>query len=125
MRSHGVAAFPDPSSSGVFPKDQLDRLASEPQFTGAHRTCEHLLPNGGQPTQTQVQQAWSDMHNFAQCMRSHGVPSWPDPTPTSPQDQRPFFNTPASIDPNAPQVSTAIQVCQHLLHSNNPLNTTQ
>ena len=126
MRSHGVPNFPDPNSSGVLPKIQVDQLAaSSPQFPAAHRACEHLLPNGGQPTQAQVQQAWNDMRNFAHCMRSHGVPNWPDPAATSQQDQRPFFHVPDSIDPNAPQITTKIRVCQHVLHANNPLVTTQ
>jgi hypothetical protein len=126
MRSHGVPNFPDTNSSGALPKSQVDQLvASSPQFPPAHRACEHLLPNGGQPTQAQVQQAWNDMRNFARCMRSHGVPNWPDPAATSQQDQRPFFYVPDSIDPNAPQITTKIRACQHVLHANNPLVTTQ
>jgi hypothetical protein len=126
MRSHGVAKFPDPNSSGVLPKRPVAELAaSNPKFPTAHRACEHLLPNGGQPTPAQARQAWNDMRKFARCMRSHGVPNWPDPTATSPQDQRPFFHTPESIDPNAPQITTKIRACQHLLHANNPLVTTQ
>jgi hypothetical protein len=62
---------------------------------------------------------------FSRCMRSHGVPNWPDPAPTSHQDQRPFFHVPDSIDPNAPQITTKIHICQHLLHASNPLVTTQ
>jgi hypothetical protein len=126
MRSHGVPNFPDPNSSGALPKSQVDQLeASSPQFPPAHRACEHLLPNGGQPTQAQVQQAWNDMRNFARCMRSHGVPNWPDPAATSQQDQRPFFHVPDSIDPDAPQITTKIRACQHVLHASNPLVTTQ
>jgi hypothetical protein len=126
MRSHGVPNFPDPNSSGALPKSQVAQLtASNPQFPTAHRACEHLLPNDGQPTQAQVQQAWNDMRNFARCMRSHGVPNWPDPAPTSQQDQRPFFHLPDSIDPNAPRITTRIRACQHVLHANNPLVTTQ
>jgi hypothetical protein len=126
VRAHGVPNFPDPNSSEVLPKRQVAQLtAGNPQFPAAHRACEHLLPNGGQPTQAQAQQAWNDMRNFARCMRSHGVPNWPDPAPTSQQDQRPFFHLPDSIDPNAPQITTKIRACQHVVHANNPLVTTQ
>ncbi|MGH3125744.1 MAG: hypothetical protein ACRDND_32610 [Streptosporangiaceae bacterium] len=126
IRSHGVPDFPDPNSSGVLPKSQVAQLAaSSPQFPAAHGACEHLLPNGGQPTQAQAQQAWNDMRSFARCMRSHGVPNWPDPARTSQQDQRPFFYVPGSIDPNAPQITTKIRACQHVLHASNPLVTTQ
>lgn len=126
MRSNGVPNFPDPGGNGDFDKMTLSQLeADNPDFPAAHRACEHLLPNGGLPSQGQVQQAWTDMRNFAHCMRSHGVLNWPDPTVTSPQDSRPFFNTPNSIDINAPQVSTAINACQHSFHASNPLDTTQ
>jgi hypothetical protein len=126
VRAHGVPNFPDPNSSGVLPKRLVAQLtASNPQFPAAHRACEHLLPNGGQPTQAQAQQAWNDMRNFARCMRSHGVPSWPDPAPTSQEDQRPFFHLPDSIDPNAPRITTRIRACQHVLQADNPLVTTQ
>lgn len=125
MRSHRVADFPDPNSSGELPKRKFAIASNNPQFVGAHRACEHLLPNSGQPTPAQVQQAWSDMRQFARCMRSHGVPNWPDPTVTSPQDNRPFFNTPASIDLSAPQIVGKINACQRVLHSSNPLDTTQ
>jgi hypothetical protein len=126
VRAHGVPNFPDPNSSGVLPKRQIAQLtAGNPQFPAAHRACEHLLPNAGQPTRAQAQQAWNDMRNFARCIRSHGVANWPDPAPTSQQDQRPFFHLPDSIDPNAPQITTKIRACQHVLHANNPLVTTQ
>jgi hypothetical protein len=126
MRSHGVANFPDPNGSGVLQKRLVAELAaSNPQFPAAHRACEHLLPNGGQPTSAQVRQAWNDMRDFARCMRSHGVAAWPDPAATSREDQRPFFHTPQSIDPTAPQITTTIRACQHVLHANNPLATTR
>ena len=126
MRFHGVTGFPDPDGRGVLPKRELARqAASEPQFAPAHRACEHLLPNGGQPSQSQVEQAWSDMRNFARCLRSHGVPDWPDPTVTSRQDDRPFFYLPSSIDPSAPHVIATMNACEHLMHAANPLVTTQ
>jgi len=126
IRSHGVPGFPDPDSSGMLPKREVAQLtAGNAQFPAAHRACEHLLPNGGQPTQAQVQQAWNDMRQFARCMRSRGIPRWPDPAPTSRQDQRPFFHLPDSIDPNAPQITSKVRACQHVFHANNPLVTTQ
>lgn len=126
MRAHGVPSFPDPDGSGSLPKSQVAQLAAgAPQFVPAHRTCEHLLPNGGQPSPAQVQQAWNDMRAFARCMRSQGVSDWPDPSFTSNEDHRPFFNTPADIDPNAPRITAKVRACRHVLHAGNPLSTTQ
>jgi hypothetical protein len=126
MRSHGVANFPDPNSAGVLPKLQIAQIAAgDPHFEPAHRACGHLLPGGGQPTQAEVRQAWHDMRSFAGCMRSHGVANWPDPAATSAEDPRPFFHVPNSIDPTAPQITTKIHACEHLLAKSNPLVTTQ
>jgi hypothetical protein len=126
MRSHGVVSFPDPSSGGALPKSEVARLAAaDPRFPAAHRACGHLLPNGGEPSPAQVEQAWNDMRDFARCMRSHGVPSWPDPAVTSQQDSRPFFHVPESVDPTAPRITARIGTCRHLLHADNPLTTTQ
>ena len=124
VRSRGVPNFPDPNSSGGFPKATLNQLAaSNSQYQAATQACGHLLPNGGSgPTQAELQQSWSDMRTFAGCMRSHGVPNWPDPTGYYPQHpDRPYFNLqPAGIDPNSPQISTKIHECEPLLHGNNP-----
>ena len=84
MRSHGVPNYPDPSSgnelaSGL-PKVSLRQLGiSSSQYHAAQAACAHLLPNAGQMTQAQSQRDLQAMLRFARCMRSHGVPDWPDP----------------------------------------------
>jgi hypothetical protein len=85
MRSHGVPQYPDPDSSNELanglPKVGLQQLeVSGSQYRAAQSACAHLLPDGGQMSQAQTQQDLDAMRRFAQCMRSHGVPTWPDPT---------------------------------------------
>jgi hypothetical protein len=83
MRSRGVPNFPDPNSSGVWPKSQFELAAGNPRFQTATHACGYLLPDGGPgvpPSPAVVQQIRTDMTRFARCMRSHGVPNWPDPT---------------------------------------------
>jgi hypothetical protein len=83
MRSHGVPEFPDPDGSGEIPKQAVVPLANTPQFRTASTACEHLLPNGSLgPQQTAQQQRTqvADELSFAECMRSHGQTSFPDPT---------------------------------------------
>jgi hypothetical protein len=46
---------------------------------------------------------------FAHCMRSHGVPNWPDPLP-----QGGFPRTGGGQD-SGPQASAAMSTCKHLL----------
>jgi hypothetical protein len=48
---------------------------------------------------------------FARCMRSHGVPNWPDPVTSG--DKTSFFPPPSSgIDEHSPAVKAALKVCE-------------
>jgi hypothetical protein len=122
MRSHGVPNFPDPAGGGVIPKETPQQLGvGGSQFQAAERACQHLLPNGGQPTPSALRQSWSDFLKFARCMRRHGVSNWPDPSRSPPHPERPYFDLQrAGVDPNSPQVSTKLHACLPLLHGNNP-----
>jgi hypothetical protein len=111
MRAHGVRNFPDPNSSGGIPKVGPQQLGvSSAQFETAESACAQLL----QPNQVQVQEMLSGMRDFALCMRSHGVHSWPDPTLGS--DGQPVFDLQGRIDPNTPQLDRASTVCAHRLN---------
>jgi hypothetical protein len=93
MRSHGVPDFPDPASSGQLPKTDAQLLGvSTSQLQAAKRDCQHLLPAGGSLQQQEaqcmqnsdcppalVQQMMNADLKLARCMRSHGVPNFPDP----------------------------------------------
>ncbi len=101
MRSHGVPDYPDPGSGGTLPKPGAQAFGvSSSQFSAAQRACQHLLPATGASIQqcemtgdcpqAVVQQALNVMRKYARCIRSHGVPNWPDPTIDS--QGRPFFD---------------------------------
>ena len=109
MRSHGVPNYPDPSSSGQLPKTSAQQLGvSSSQFQAAEQACQHLYRTDGGSfqqliqecettgdcPQAVVQQALNVMREYAQCMRSHGVPNFPDPTIDT--EGRPFFNVSAA-----------------------------
>jgi hypothetical protein len=120
VRSHGVPDFPDPDSSGGFDKTTLGQLAAgNSQYQTATRGCAHLLPSGGGSTDAEavVRQEWHGMLNFARCMRSHGEPNWPDPTPYPPRPSDPTFNLPASIQP-VPQIISKMHECLRLVPNN-------
>jgi hypothetical protein len=110
MRSNGVPSWPDPDSSGTFPKSQLEHLGvTDSKLQAGESACQHLLPNGGSgPTQAQLQQSRAQALNFAQCMRSQGVPNFPDPDDTG------RVPDPASVGLNqgAPQFQAANQACE-------------
>ena len=118
MRSHGVADMPDPEANGTLNvkfatggKDGgpatsgIDR--NSPQYISADKTCRPLLPNGGQPTPAQTEQALAKALKFAQCMRSHGVSNYPDPNPKSPGVVHLL-----GLDPSSPQFQAAAKVCE-------------
>jgi hypothetical protein len=81
MRSHGVPDFPDPSPGGgirlgLSPGFDLDPRS--PGFQSARRSCKHFLPGGG-PSATVPESVKLSMLRHAECMRTHGVPNFPDP----------------------------------------------
>ena len=94
MRANGVPKYPDPASGGQLPKGDAQAFGvSDSTYQAAQRTCQHLLPTGGSFDEQSrecieagdcppalVQQMLTADRKFAQCMRSHGVPNWPDPT---------------------------------------------
>jgi hypothetical protein len=85
MRSHGVAGFPDPDSSGGIPKSRVIAAAraNTNAFKSASTACSHLLPNGGLgPPESEQQRRTrlADELSFARCMRSRGVTRFPDPS---------------------------------------------
>ena len=119
MRSHGVPSYPDPTSSGVIPKVSSEELNS-PQFQAAARACQRLLPPGTDDMfpPGEVQQLLIGMLRFSQCMRSHGVPNWPDPTTDA--EGRPGFPV-ASVPGTSraywrsARITQVENECQHLL----------
>jgi hypothetical protein len=130
MRSNGASNFPDPDSNGQLPKTSAQRLGvSSSRLQAAQRACQHLLPTTGSiRQQTQqcmlaadcpralVQELLNQERMFARCMRSHGVPNWPDPTLDS--EGRPVFAISISkdgFDPHSPQISTKGDECSRLM----------
>jgi hypothetical protein len=119
MRSHGISNFPDPDSkgrikitSGVSANGQKTGVdVHSPQFDRARKACDKLLPNGGRPTAAEQQQEQQQMLKFAQCMRAHGVPKFPDPKAGGALS----LGSKVDVDPNTPQFQAAQQTCQKLV----------
>jgi hypothetical protein len=111
MRSHGVPNFPDPDAHGTITITVSPSLdPSSPLFQRAETDCEHLAPAGTGPSEAQRQRMKAGALGFAVCMRSHGVPGYPDPT---------FGNGGISqkigrseVDPNSPIFQAAQKSCQ-------------
>jgi hypothetical protein len=107
MRAHGVPKFPDPDSQGAFPSLTQQALGVSKQMSlAAQQPCEHLLSSGGSAaTPEQRQQKFAFGLAVARCMRSHGFPSFPDPSASS-------QGLPPAIDPSSPQFQAAETTCE-------------
>jgi hypothetical protein len=115
MRSNGVPRFPDPSPiDSRASKPTLQQLGvSGPRYLAALDACVHLLPNRGEPQRPTISPAdRADYLRGAACMRSHGLPGFPDPTF---QNNNVTFNIPPRIDTNSSQFRSAVATCDKLI----------
>lgn len=100
LRLHGVDAQLGPAGKGVVVKSTS---VGTSRSQGAQTACRKYLPGGGPKplTSEQQQRLVRQLVKLANCMRSHGVPDFPDPTvsangflfskvraPSSPQFER-------------------------------------
>jgi hypothetical protein len=126
MRTHGVPEFPEPTEgkliihnsdhnghvSGVNPQSA--------QFQAAQKACAKLTPNGGKPPTAAEQTKMEDQAlKFSQCMRTHGVPNFPDPEFSHGGGAVRLRigsknGGPGGIDPNSPQFQAAQKACQSI-----------
>jgi hypothetical protein len=113
MRRNGVPSFPDPNAQGQISFSSGNGVdpGSAP-FQQAQQVCQKLLPNGGQPTPAEQAQARTQALAFSACMRSHGVPSFPDPQFGSGGRVSIRINQASGIDPGSPQFQAAQKACQ-------------
>jgi hypothetical protein len=81
IRSHGMPGFPDPvinplTGAPDWPQDAPDIPGSIQQ---ACHSIANRLPPDVQNSQPPTARSMQALVRFARCMRSHGVPNWPDP----------------------------------------------
>lgn len=111
MRGHGVSDFPNPTTlpGGGFafqinagPGSDLNH--DSPAFRTADRSC-HALGPGGQRSGPPAAANIPAELKWARCLRSHGVPSFPDP------NSRGAFDS-SKFDDNSPAFQTASHACK-------------
>lgn len=108
-RAHGDPSFPDPVYD---PRDGRWHFATSPGSAplSAQQACQHLFPQASaSPPVPQAQ--FQQLVKFAECMRQHGVPNWPDPAPDG------SFGLPPSLQTKTPHDGQASQACQRYLPS--------
>jgi hypothetical protein len=96
MRTHGVPDFPDPTGGGGFgiqasangsnasiTVDGHALNVSGPAFRTAMNECAKYQPHGPAISGAQLAQIKRGALRMAACMRTHGVPNFPDPKVTT------------------------------------------
>ena len=119
VRSHGIPNLPDPGSrppsAGSGPVLDLMGVTfpagitpQSPAFRTAMQACKHLLPNGGTPPPVSASQRKRAIA-AARCMRTHGVPNFPDPV--FPAHGGIGIRIGPGINPQSPAFQKAAKIC--------------
>jgi hypothetical protein len=123
MRANGVPGFPDPregpNGGGVgwpgggpamISTDVLlimgQRIAGPAVASAAKHCKEYMGPSGPPPELTESQKRAAIAR--ADCIRTHGLPNFPDPTFAGGYQQ---LNLPPGLNPQSPAVEQAAKAC--------------
>jgi hypothetical protein len=113
MRRHGIHDFPDPTTppgGGVTFQFNggagSDLNQNDPTFQAASQACRTLSP-GGQQAPTAPTRQIAEEVTWARCLRSHGVPGFPDPNSSGAIDS-------AKFDPTSAAFQRASAACKSL-----------
>jgi hypothetical protein len=121
MRTHGVPEFPEPTEGHLLIHSSNHNghatgiNPGSAQFQAAQKVCGKLLPEGGTPSPAQQAKAQESALKFSQCMRTHGVPNFPDPTLSHGAIRMKLKAGGATgIDPESPRFRAAQKACQSI-----------
>jgi hypothetical protein len=114
MRRNGVPSFPDPSASGGITINGGRGLNPDSaQFKAAETKCQKLLPNGGKGSPAEQAKMQEEALRYSACMRSHGVPKFPDPQFSAGSTRIKIGGN--GIDPRSPTFQAAQKACASVL----------
>jgi len=120
LRQHGIVNLPDPtvvSSGPARGQTMFDKRAllayPESVVNQAVAACTTALEQAGvgsgPPAPALTQQQIQSRLALARCLRSHGVPNFPDPNPTTGD-----VTLPPGLTKTSPQLLAAAQACRSL-----------
>jgi hypothetical protein len=125
MRSRGVPNFPDPTTSSggvhISLKSSSGINPASPSFVAAQTVCGKFLPGSGPGSGKPSAANKARMLAISECMRTHGVSGFPDPTTAPPSSPAGYsgvlerngvsFAIPTTIDLQSPAVRQAATAC--------------
>jgi hypothetical protein len=122
LRANGVSGFPDPRAGpngggvgwpgglGIGADGSIlvfGQVFKGPVVVHAETTCKgYMPPSGPPPALSESQREAAIAH--AECMRTHGIPNFPDPNFNGGGLQ---LNLPPGLNPNSPAIERAAKVC--------------
>ena len=114
LRTHGVPNYPDPNASGQEPPNSKQLIFS-PQGQTAVRACSYWGNRIHNDVAAQNQAAMGEYVRFAQCMRAHGLPNFPDPMNAEGRVEFVLSASQDGFDPHSPQVLAKARQCESVL----------
>jgi hypothetical protein len=116
IRANGVPNFPDLRGNGMLIEGGGGQTVSingvsvnAPAFETARQKCQKYLPHS-HPSPAQTAQQRVRGLEFANCMRSHGVPNYPDPKVISRSSGNQTLYLPG-INPRSPAFQAGAKAC--------------
>ncbi|SRR6266581_663541 len=114
LRTHGVPNYPDPNAAGQEPPNSK-QLIRTPQGQAAVSTCSYWGDRIHNDVAAQNQAVLAEYVRFAQCMRSHGLPNFPDPVYAEGRVEFVLSASQDGFDPHSPQVLAKARECESVL----------
>ncbi len=117
MHEHGLPNFPEPQISEHGNEVSVKMavpvgVGRNAKFKPAQQACRKLLPGGGSHSEPALTPAQEDQYlKAAACIRSHGVPNFPDPTFSEGQAHIEH----QSLNESSPAFKTAVHDCESLI----------
>jgi hypothetical protein len=117
MRTHGEPEFPEPTEGNIEIHSQNGHGPNpeSSQFKAAEKACSKYAPSKIAPSPAQQAKMQEQALKMSECMRSHGVPNFPDPKfSSSGGGVRISLKAGGSggLNPGSPQFQAAMKACQ-------------
>jgi len=117
MRTHGEPEFPEPTEGGIRIQNHNGHGPNpeSSQFQAAEKACKQYAPARQAPSPAQQAKVQEQALKFSACMRSHGVPNFPDPEFKNGGGAvrlRVKAGGAGAINPSSPQFQAAAKACQ-------------
>jgi hypothetical protein len=114
LRAHGVPNYPDPNASGQEPPG-TKQLIFTPQGQAAVGACSSWGNRISNDVAAQNQAVRVEYVRFAECMRAHGLPDFPDPVNAEGRVEFVLSASQDGFDPHSPQVLAKAHHCESVL----------